>query len=130
MTFGGAGIAVAMAVGVAWLLGASDEVLRSVATKSITTPIALSVSEIIEGIPRLAAACVVITGVVGAALGPGLLARAGISDHRVIGFTLGLTAHGIGTARAFDISPQAGAFASLGMGLTGLVTAAFLPLFF
>jgi predicted murein hydrolase (TIGR00659 family) len=126
----GATVAVALAIFLAAWVGADDALLKSMATKSITTPIAISLSELIGGIPQLAAGAVIITGVVGAALGPVLLRAVGITDYRIIGFTLGLTAHGIGTARAFDIDREAGAWASLGMGLTGLLTAALLPLLF
>lgn len=51
-----------------------------------------------------------------------------IQDDRLIGFALGLNGHAIGTVRAFEISPTAGAFASLGMSLTGIFTALLLPL--
>lgn len=127
--FGGT-ISVLLALIAAWSLGAGDLMLNSLATKSITTPIALSVGEIIGGETRLIAAAVLVTGISGSLFAPWFLPRAGINDDRVIGFTLGVTAHGIGTARAFDISQRAGAFASLGMSLTGLITAVLLPLAF
>lgn len=120
--------AIAIALAGAALLGADSLVLRSLASKSVTTPIALELSQILDGNAQLAAGAVIITGVVGALLGPIMLRSLGITDHRVVGFTLGLTAHGIGTARAFDIDPKAGAYASLGMGLTGLLTGFGLPL--
>jgi predicted murein hydrolase (TIGR00659 family) len=128
--FIGGCLAVASALASAALLGADDEVLRSLASKSITTPIALALSEIVGGIGQLAAGAVIITGVTGALVAPAMLRRLGITDKRVIGLTLGITAHGIGTARAFDIDAQAGAYASLGMGLTGILTALILPLLF
>lgn len=127
-TLVGGTIAVTLAMGSAILAGAEQEVIRSIASKSITTPIAVAVSEIIGGIPQLAAGAVIITGVTGAVVGPPLLAKLGITDSRVVGFTLGLTAHGIGTARAFDIDKQAGSYASLGMGINGMLTALLLPL--
>jgi putative effector of murein hydrolase len=126
----GGSAAVAIALAGAALMGADSVVLHSLASKSITTPIALSISELIGGIGQLAAGAVIITGVTGALAAPPLLRSIGITDNRVIGFTLGLTAHGIGTARAFDIDLQAGAYATLGMGLTGLLTALILPLLF
>ena len=127
-TIVGGSAAVAIALAGAWLLGADSVVLHSLASKSITTPIALSLTEVLAGIPQLAAGAVIITGVTGALVAPPMLGHLGITDSRVIGFTLGLTAHGIGTARAFDIDRQAGAYASLGMGLTGMLTAFVLPL--
>lgn len=125
--FGGT-IAVVLALAGASLANGSEQVLHSLASKSVTTPIALALSDILDGNAQLAAGAVIITGVTGAACGPLLMQSMGITDSRVIGFTLGLTAHGIGTARAFDIDRTAGAYASLGMGLTGLLTALGLPL--
>lgn len=126
----GGSAAVALALASAAILGADTVVLHSLASKSITTPIALSISELIGGVGQLAAGAVIVTGVTGALVAPTMLRSIGITDSRIIGFTLGVTAHGIGTARAFDIDLQAGAYASLGMGLTGLLTALILPLLF
>ena len=71
-----------------------------------------------------------VTGVV-ATLFVDLLSRVlSITDDRILGFALGLNGHAVGTARAFEISRTAGAFASLGMGLTGVFTALILPLAF
>lgn len=115
----------------AWALGAmfsaSQASLMSLAPKSVTTPIAMAVADNLGGLPALAAALVVLTGVLGAIIGPWLCSRLRIRDHAVRGFAIGLASHGIGTARAFQISEQAGAFAALAMGLNGLLTALSLP---
>jgi putative effector of murein hydrolase len=71
-----------------------------------------------------------LTGIFGAMIGPSLISRMGIRDDAVIGFALGLSAHAVGTARAFEISPRCGAFAALGMSLMGLLLAIVLPLAF
>lgn len=130
LTLVGASFSVFSAIAIAWALGADALTLGGLATKSVTTPIALAVSELIGSKAQLAATAVVITGVTGAISAPWLMPRIGINDERALGFTLGLTAHGIGTARAFDISQQCGAFASLGMSLTALLSAVCLPLLF
>ena len=78
-------------------------------TKSATTPIALSINEIIHGNKALAATVVMFTGLLGAMIGPSLLKRMGFHDHRVMGIALGLTSHAIGTHRALEISPICGA---------------------
>jgi putative effector of murein hydrolase len=115
----------AWAVGAA--LGASHASLMSLAPKSVTTPIAMAVAQTLGGLPALAAALVVLSGVFGAIFAPSLCQLLGIQDDAVRGFAIGLAAHGIGTARAFQISEQAGAFAALGMGLNGVLTALALP---
>ena len=84
-------------------------------------------AERIGGIASLAAVLVIVTGIVGAVVAPALFRWLRIKDHAIQGFALGVVAHGIGTARAFAINEQAGAFAALAMGLNGAITALLLP---
>ncbi len=102
--------------------------LMSMAPKSVTTPIALGIAEKLGGYPSLAAGLVLITGALGCVMGPFLFRWLGIDQDAIKGFTLGLGAHGFGTAMAFEISTVAGAFGGLAMGMTGLLTAFLLPL--
>tara|TARA_R110001583_G_scaffold195341_2_gene371985 strand:+ start:19864 stop:20598 length:735 start_codon:yes stop_codon:yes gene_type:complete len=115
----------AYAIGAA--LGASRESLMSLAPKSVTTPIAMAVAERLGGLPSLTAVLVIMTGILGAVGGRYIYQWLRIEDHAVRGFAIGIASHGIGTARAFQVSEQAGAFAALAMGLNGLVTALSLP---
>ncbi|MBY4897324.1 LrgB family protein [Cupriavidus sp. AU9028] len=124
----GSAVAVVSAVGIAWLLGGSPEVLRSLAPKSVTIPIAMGVAEKIGGLPSLTAVLVMATGIIGAVSTTRLLNLLRVRDYSVRGFATGLAAHGIGTARAFQVSEEAGAFAALGMGLNGVLTAVLVPL--
>lgn len=127
----GAGIvtAVMSTLGLALLMGARPETLLSLAPRSVTSPIAMGIAEEIGGIPSLAAGLVLLTGSIGCALAPGIFRVLKVRDPAVQGFTLGLAAHGFGTAHAFArIGPVAGAFSGLAMGLTGLLTAFVLPL--
>jgi predicted murein hydrolase (TIGR00659 family) len=120
--------AVVSAVGIGWLLGADRVTLLSMAPKSVTTPIAMGIAEKLGGLPSLTAVLVVSTGILGAVLARGTLNLLRIHDHAVRGFAVGVAAHGIGTARAFQVSETMGAFAGLGMGLNGLLTAFLFPL--
>ncbi|WP_346838158.1 LrgB family protein [Microbulbifer sp. SAOS-129_SWC] len=124
----GAVLAPLVATLLALLFGAGQRVLLALAGKSVTTPIALAVAERIHAAQSLTAGIVVFTGVVGAVLGPPLLKRLGIEDHRIVGLVLGINAHAVGTARALEISALCGAFAALAMGLCGALTALVLPL--
>jgi len=101
--------AIVSAVGIAWLLGASETTLLSLAPKSVTTPIAMGIAEKTGGIPALTAVLVILTGVSGAVMAKYVLDGLRIADHGVRGFAVGIAAHGIGTARAFQVSEQAGA---------------------
>jgi len=120
--------AVVSAVGIALALGGSMQTVASLAPKSVTTPIAMGISEQIGGLPSLTAVLVILTGIVGAMSGGPLFDLFGIRDWRARGFAIGLAAHGIGTARAFQVSEVAGTFAGIAMGLNGLVTAILVPL--
>jgi predicted murein hydrolase (TIGR00659 family) len=120
----------ASAIAIGWALGASAESIRSLAPKSVTTPIAMGIAEKIGGLPSLTAVLVVTTGILGAISGRYLLNALHIKDHAIRGFAVGVSAHGIGTARAFQVSEEAGAFAALAMCLNGIATALLLPLLF
>ncbi len=119
--------AVLSAVWIAQILGGSDQILRSLAPKSATSPIAMGVAEGIGGLPSLTAALVILTGIVGSVLGPWVLGVCRVGDDRARGLAMGAAAHGIGTARAIHMGEITGAFAGLGMGLNGVATALLVP---
>jgi predicted murein hydrolase (TIGR00659 family) len=108
-------------------LGGSVQLAATVAPKSATTPIAMAVAERLGGLPSLTAVMVIFTGIVGAVVARFLFNWMGIESRQVRGFALGVASHGIGTARAFQVSPEMGAFAGLGMGLNGVLTALLAP---
>ncbi len=116
------------AVGIAWLLDGSTALLVSLAPKSATAPIAMAIAGDMGGLPTLTAVLVMLTGIIGAAFGTGILNLLRLKDPRVQGFALGLASHGIGTARAVQLGETAAAFSGLAMGLNGLATAVLLPL--
>jgi predicted murein hydrolase (TIGR00659 family) len=115
--------AIASAVLIAWAFGAPGEILASVAAKSVTAPIAMALTESIGGIPALAAVLVVLTGILGSVMVTPLMNALGIRDYAARGFAVGVASHGIGTARAFQVSEEAGTFAGIAMGLNGALTA-------
>jgi len=119
--------AIGSALGVGWLLGASRDTLISLAPKSVTAPVAMGISEQLGGLPSLTAVLVILTGIVGAMLGPLALNLIGVRDWAARGLAMGTASHGIGTARALQVSEVAGAFSGLAMGLNALATAILLP---
>lgn len=121
-------VATVMGVGLAWVFGAEHMMLMTMAPKSVTSPIAMLVAEQIGGVAALAAVFVLITGVIGATLGPELLRRIGVRHPAAQGMALGITAHAVGTARALQEGEECGAFAALAMSLMGVATAVLLPL--
>ena len=123
----GAIIASLSAMGIAWALGAEPESVLSLAPKSVTAPVAMGISEKIGGLPSLTAVLVVLTGVLGAVIGTKVFRMLKITDDTATGIAMGVTSHGIGTARAFQINEQMGAFSGLAMALSAFGTALLLP---
>ena len=126
-TAAGSLVGVLSAVLPAGLLGASPALLASLAPKSVTTPIAIGVSEVLGGLPPLTAAVVIGTGILGAVLGPPFLRAIGVRSPTAFGLAMGAAAHGIGTARALEEGEEAGAASGLALGLNGALTALAAP---
>ncbi len=124
----GSSIAAASAALMVWVLGGDIKTILSIAPKSVTTPIAMGISEQIGGIQSLTAGIVLITGTIGCIVSPVIFRIFRIKDDAAKGFALGVSSHGFGTAQALQISAVAGAFAGLGLGITGVFTAFGLPL--
>jgi predicted murein hydrolase (TIGR00659 family) len=116
------------AVLVGRLFGASLTTQLSLAPKSVTTPIAMGIAERIGGIPSLTAVLVIVTGIIGAVGARYVFDAMKLRDPAIRGFAIGIASHGIGTARAFQVNEQSGAFAALAMGLNGALTALLVPL--
>ena len=120
--------AVVSALLIGRMMGLPHEVLASLAPKSTTAPVAIGIAEQIGGQPTLTAVLVILTGMIGAIVATPLLNALRMRDWRARGFALGVAAHGIGTARAFQVNETAGAFAGIGMGLNAVLTAIIAPL--
>ncbi len=115
------------AIAIVWLLGGGRDSIVSIAPKSVTAPVAMGIAEQLGGLPSLTAALVILTGILGAMLGPPLMNRLGIKDWAARGLAMGVASHGIGTARALQVNEIAGAFSGLAMGLNALATSVLVP---
>lgn len=120
-------VAAGSAILLARAFGLPMEVLLSLAPKSTTAPVALGISEAVGGLPALTAVLVILTGIIGAVTVTPLMNFLRISDWRARGFAVGVAAHGIGTARAFQVNPVAGAYAGIAMALNALLTSLIVP---
>ncbi|WP_292043062.1 MULTISPECIES: LrgB family protein [unclassified Brevundimonas] len=121
--------AIVSAVGIVWAFGAPEAVLASMAPRAATSPVGMAVAETLGGIPALAAVIIVFSGVLGAMIATPLLNLMRMKDYRVRGFAVGVSAHGVGSARAFQVSKVAGAYAGLGMALNAVMTTVLLSIF-
>lgn len=125
---GGSLVAVFSGLSLGWLLQLPEPILLALAPRSVTTPIAMSLAQQMGGSAALAAVFVLFSGVLGSLLVLPLLKRFGLQHPVVLGYSTGLAAHGLGTARIYAVSGLAGAFSALSMGLNGAFTAVWLPL--
>jgi putative effector of murein hydrolase len=124
----GAVTAIVSAVGILMAFGAPRAMLATIAPRATTTPVAMAVAGQLGGIPSLAAAIVLSAGVLGAMVATPLFNALGVRDYRARGFAAGVSAHGFGAARAFQVDPLAGTFASLGMAMNAVATASLLSI--
>jgi putative effector of murein hydrolase len=124
----GGATSIASGVGIAKLLGADAAIVGGFYAKSVTAPIAMGIAERLHVSPTLTAVFAVSTGILGAMLARFVLDAVGSRAWWQRGFALGVASHGIGTSRAFSVSPEAGTYASLAMGLHGILGAVLIPL--
>jgi putative effector of murein hydrolase len=115
-------------VAIGWALGLPDDLLRSLAPKSVTAPVAMGIAQQLGGIPALAAVFAVLTGLIGAISAKYLFDAMGHMPAPVRGFALGTASHGIGAARAMHVNPDAGAYAGLALGIQVVLAALLIPL--
>jgi putative effector of murein hydrolase len=124
----GSVVAVLSVIALGWLVGLPRDVLISFLPKSATAGVAMAISSSLGGNPSLTAVLVILTGIIGALIVTPMMNRMGIRDYAARGFAVGLTSHGIGTARAYDVDPTAGLFAGIAMALNAIATSIIVPL--
>ena len=116
------------AVGIAWTLNLPVDLIRSLAPKSVTAPVAMGIAEQLHGIPAMAAVFSVLTGLIGAVSAPYLFKSMGGLSPQARGFALGTASHGIGAARAMQVNIDSGAYAGLALGIQVVLSATLIPL--
>lgn len=125
--FIGSVVGIASVLLTAKLFGADKVLLTSLAPKSVTTPIAISIAQSTGGIPELAVAFVVICGIFGGLVGPIILRYLGIKSKIAKGLAIGSASHALGTVRAMEMGALEGAISGLSIGLMGIMTALLVP---
>lgn len=115
-------------VGIAWVFKLNSTLLLSELSKSVTTAIAMGVSEEIGGIPAITVVGVTVAGLLGAIVGPGLLKLFRIEEPIAQGLALGTASHAIGTSKAVDMGEMQGAMSSLAIVVTGIMTVIIVPI--
>ena len=126
----GSAFAVGITLAISYFVSLDLIATKSLLPRSVTAPIAMGIAEIIGGVPSLTAIITIVTGIFGAAFGTFILDLFKFKSMAARGFAFGLASHGIGTARAMSKNKDAGVFAAVAMGLSGIFTAALLPVLF
>lgn len=125
--FTGSVVGIASVVLIAKAFGADKVLIASLAPKSVTTPIAMSIAENTGGVPELAVVFVVICGIFGGLVGPVILRRTGIKSKIAKGLAMGSASHALGTAKAMEMGALEGAVSGLAIGIMGIMTALLMP---
>lgn len=125
--FVGSFVGIVSVVLIAKWLGADALLVSSLAPKSVTTPIAISLAEKSGGVPALTATFVVICGIFGGMVGPVVLRRFGFKSSIAKGLAMGAASHAMGTARALEMGALEGAISGLAIGIMGIMTAFMIP---
>lgn len=129
---GGGAVSALSAFGLAWWLGVPEGVALSLIPKSVTAPVAMGLADGIGGIAELAAIFAVLSGLIGALLARSVFRAMGEGTSRLAwmrrGFALGTVSHGIGAARAIQVSHQAGAYAGLALAAQAVLASIWIPL--
>lgn len=118
---------VGLALVAGWALGYGPPLLLALSLKTVTAPIAFGIGDVLGGDRGLIILAIFSTGVPGSIFGPAVLRALRVHDPAAQGFILGVVAHAFGVARAVELGRAATAYASLGMGLTGLMMALLWP---
>ncbi len=126
-TFSGSVIGIVSVVLTAEFFGAGKEIILALVPKSVSTPIAINISETIGGIPSLTAAVVVVTGIFGAVLGESIIRLIKIKNPNAIGLSMGTASHALGTAKIASKGEEYGSYSAMGLAIIGIFTSILSP---
>ncbi len=121
-------VAMGTSIGLAYLAGLGHDLEMSLAPRSVTTPLALSASHVLGGIPTITAALVILTGITGMIMSSLYIQKVKINNYILKGLLYGITAHGTGTAKAFEQDTKTGVIASIAMIFMGIITTIMAPI--
>ncbi len=115
-------------IGISYILGLNSQLIKSLLPKSVTTPIGIEISNQLEGIVPITVLSIIISGIIGAVIGPSLCKLFKITDSVAIGVALGTASHAVGTSKALEMGETEGAMSGLSIGIAGLMTVFIAPL--
>ena len=121
-TLVGAIVSIGSIIVLANILGLDDRLTSSLIPKSVTTPIALSVSESLGGIPGITVCALILSGLFGNILAPVLIKLFKLNDPVAAGIAIGSSSHALGTVTALELGEDIGAISSIAIPFSGIIT--------
>lgn len=115
-------VSMASAYGLCELLGLGDQLAVSFVPKSVTTPIAISLSQQLGGITSITVAAVIVTGILGAIFSPLMSRIFHVHDSVARGVAIGTCSHAVGTTKALEMGSLEGAMSGVSIAVSGLLT--------
>ena len=126
--FMGSCLGVFSIIGISYLVGLDSTMIKSLIPKSVTTPIGIAVSQEIGGLIPITVLAIIVTGIIGAVIGPAICRLFKIKDRVAIGVSIGTASHAVGTTKALELGDVEGAISSLSIGIAGIMTVIIAPL--
>ena len=126
--FMGSCLGVFSIIGISYLVGLDSTMIKSLIPKSVTTPIGIAVSQKIGGLIPITVLAIIVTGIIGAVIGPAICRIFKIKDRVAIGISIGTASHAVGTTKALELGDVEGAMSSLSIGIAGIMTVIIAPL--
>lgn len=121
-------VSVLSVISIATFLGLDNSLTVSLLSKSVTTPIGIEITNSLGGSSSITVLAIVLSGIIGAIVGPTVFKVLKINNPISRGVSLGTASHAVGTSKALEIGEQEGAMSSLSIGVAGIVTVFLAPL--
>ncbi|MBL4931204.1 LrgB family protein [Clostridium paridis] len=126
----GSSVGILSIIGLSYILGLNGLLTKSLLAKSVSTPIGMEITKSLNGVIPITVIAIIITGILGAIIGPWVLKTFRIHNKIAVGISLGTSAHAVGTSKALELGETEGAMSSLSIGIAGLMTVALAPLIY
>ncbi len=126
----GSSVGILSIIGLSYILGLNGLLTKSLLAKSVSTPIGMEITKSLNGVIPITVIAIIITGILGAIIGPWVLRTSKVHNKIAVGISLGTSAHAVGTSKALELGETEGAMSSLSIGIAGLMTVALAPLIY
>lgn len=121
-------VSILSVVSIAVFMRLDKTITVSLMAKSVTTPIGIEITNSLGGVSSITVLAIVLSGIIGAVVGPTIFKVLKISNPIAKGVSLGTASHAVGTSKALEIGETEGAMSSLSIGVAGIITVFLAPI--